>query len=120
MLKCSNVKITERGVSLYLAIIVMAVILGIALGISAILLAQIKMIRGMGDSVVALYAADTGIERVLKEGASASGVLDNGASYTATKINAGNPGCSSPPASFYCIKSVGTYKGTRRAIEVIR
>jgi len=56
---------SQKGVSLYLAIMMMSVFLTIVLGMSAILFHQLKIIRQMGNSVVAFYAADTGIERAL-------------------------------------------------------
>jgi len=80
-----------------------------------------KMIKGMGDSVIAFYAADTGIERALYEDATPPqtfpGSLD-GASYIASVISPGSEGCSSNVN--YCIKSVGIYKETRRAVQVNR
>ncbi len=56
---------SQRGIALYLSIVILAVILAMVLGLGAILFSQIRTIRGMGSSVVALYAADAGIERVL-------------------------------------------------------
>ena len=58
---------SQKGVSLYLAVIIMLILLAIALGVSTILVGQIKTIRGMGNSVSAFYAADTGIETELKK-----------------------------------------------------
>jgi len=123
----------SRGVSLYLAFMIMTVLLALALGINAILFGQIKMVRGMGNSVIAFYAADTGIERVLKEGVLAEPCPDcyldlnnNGfqdeedSAYRVRIIPAGQPGCPSPPASYNCIKSVGIFKETKRAIEISR
>lgn len=74
----------QKGVSLYLALVIMGILLALALGISTILVGQIKITKGMGDSVIAFYAADTGIERELFEknyltspaGYSYSGFLD--------------------------------------------
>ena len=109
-------KTKQKGVSLYLALLIMAILLSIGLGISAILFGQIKIIRGIGDSVVAFYAADTGIEEVLYKGSDVSGVLENGASYS-TQILLSGPGCTAPN---YCIKSVGIFKESRRAIEITR
>ena len=112
-------KTKQKGVSLYLALLIMAILLSIGLGISAILFGQIKIIRGIGDSVVAFYAADTGIEEVLyrgTRGTDVSGVLENGASYSAQVLLSG-PGCTAPN---YCIKSVGIFKESRRAIEITR
>ena len=123
----------EKGVSIYLVFMVMTILLALVLGVSAILLGQLKIIRGMGNSVIAFYAADTGIERVLKEGSlpepcpdcyldlNNNGSLDGEDSvYRVTIITAGQPGCLSPPASVNCLKSVGTFKETKRAIEIIR
>jgi len=140
--------------------------LAAALGLAAILVGQIKIIRGMGNSVVAFYAADTGIEQVLKEvidcikeweeqensgdtNESCPGLksrypdeeeeeLDNGASYRVEVVCCDSnsdecqlgegiiPSCplgsdfedSSCHATYFCIRSVGTYRGTQRAIEV--
>ena len=109
----------EKGVSLYIAILIMSLLLAMGLGLSNILLNQIKIIKGMGSSVVAFYAADTGIERVLMNkynAISSNGVsenLDNGAGYLISVLLPG-AGCD---ALNFCIKSVGTYKGTKRAIE---
>ena len=56
----------EKGVSIYLAIMVMTILLGIGFGMSALLVGQFKVLRGIGESVFAFYAADGGIERVLQ------------------------------------------------------
>jgi len=110
-----------KGVALYIALMVMSVLLALALGIAAILFSQIKMMEGMGDSVLAFYATNTGIERTLYEISQGAGVgshyeeiLENGSSYSADVI-APNGDC---PAPNYCIKSVGIYKQIRRAIRV--
>jgi hypothetical protein len=58
-------KTIEKGVSLYLTILILVILLAISLGISTILSGQLKMIGGIGKSVVAFYAADTGIEEIL-------------------------------------------------------
>lgn len=111
-MKQSSNPTRERGVSLYLALTIMAILLAIALGISAILLGQIRMAREMGNSVVAFYAADTGIENSLYnikkedgDGNFSDIVLANGSKYTTT-------------ASFTVIKSKGDFSGVNRAIEV--
>jgi len=131
----------QQGVSLYLAITIMIILLSIVLGISTILIRQLKTIKGMENSVIAFYAADTGVEQALKViyhdqtdpilPVTYHGFFDLGGGGTGTncpddfnpadacyrvelKTPAGG-GCS---ASYYCIKSVGVFKGTRRAIEV--
>lgn len=56
----------QKGVSLYLTIVIMAALLAIVLGLTGILVSQLKMVKGMEDSVIAFFAADTGNERGLK------------------------------------------------------
>ena len=120
----------ERGVSLYFALLIMTILLAIGFGLSTIIVSQMKMIKGMGDSVVALHAADTGIERALyalyKENVSPgdtnySDCLDLNqdgcdAQDPTYQVNGLAPG-SNCPATYYCLKSNGTYKETKRAIE---
>ena len=118
----------NRGVSLYLTIIIISILLAIVLGLSAILVGQIKMLKGMENSVVAFYAADTGIERILMYRADPinnntctksnpcqldNEAVDNEAEYY-VEVEAG-AACG---ADNYCIKSFGNYEGTIRAIEI--
>ena len=119
----------QGGVSLFLTIIIMTILLSVGLGITTILLGQLRMIGGIGDSVIAFYAADTGVEHILYENKSidppgpsqVSGTinLETGAvaTYTAQKILSGAPGC---PVQYYCVRSAGLFRETRRAIEVTR
>ncbi|MDI6591433.1 MAG: pilus assembly PilX N-terminal domain-containing protein [Patescibacteria group bacterium] len=118
----------QRGIALYLSIMIMGILLAISLGVSTILFGQIRMIRGMGDSVMAFFAADTGIERALYEPQpTLSGSFD-GSSYQVTvKCSPNHPDCPSgfeidPDclAPYFCYKSVGKFKEVRRAIEVER
>jgi hypothetical protein len=116
----------QKGISLPIAIMVLSIILSIALGLTAILITQLKIIREMGYSVVAFYAADTGIEKELKniihDGSLPqppyTDTLPNGASYSVTVVSAGDDGCQASQVTNYCIRSVGTYLGVKRAIEV--
>ena len=125
----------EKGVSLYVVFLLMALLLGIGLGMSALLLSQLDTLRGIGRSVLAFYATETGIDRVLyidqKTCASAPNrvgclhtavdplgtqTLSNGAQYTLT-IESPGGACTTPT---YCVKSVGTYQQARRAVRVGR
>jgi hypothetical protein len=102
----------KKGVSLYLALIIMFILIAIGLGVSLIIVSQMKMIRGMGDSVVAFYAADTGIENSLYE------------------QKQGGDGLISPPESIgsasyevnscgsNCYKSLGKFGIVKRGIEI--
>ena len=118
---------SQKGLSLYLAVMLTAIILAIVFGITTILLVQLEAIKGMENSVVAFYAADTGIERVLldridptvfNECISESDLcsLDNGSQYYVV-VNRGGVG-DCPATKLFCIKSAGIYKGTERSIEV--
>mgnify|MGYP001604285805 CR=1 FL=1 len=111
----------QRGVALYLALMVMTMLLAIALGINSIFLGQTQTIRVMGHSVLAFYAADAGIEAILMTrndpplGAGQVVVLSNGATYQVFVTQRGVGGCL---ALYYCITSIGTYKETKRAVEI--
>jgi hypothetical protein len=110
-------KSLQAGESLLLTILVMSLILGTSLGIGYILLQEAKITRDLGNSVVAFYAADTGIEKAMMSPSLANfnecfSYPNNDICYSVTV----SPGvdCSS---SNYCLQSVGIYKNTRRAIE---
>jgi len=124
---------SQKGISLYLALMTMTLLLAMAFGLSAILFGQIKITREIGNSVVSFYAADTGIEWLLYKDKECrelapdcdlaickedcTGLLDRTfpektlgeASYLVTTSNGGTT-----------LKSLGEYKETRRAIEVSR
>lgn len=134
-------KIKEKGmVSIYTTMMIMMVSLGMVLGLAAIFVGYLRIIRGIGDSVVAHYAANTGIERLLYEdkicrrpspcpahcvpalldtpncrGLNLSHKIDfiliNGASFEAK--------FSRVDGREY-FESIGTFEGARRAIRVTR
>jgi hypothetical protein len=110
----------NKGMSLVLVMLITTIVLGIALGISSILFTQIRILREIGYSVVAFYAADTGIERILlsspPENISET-VLGNGATFT-VEVTAGGAGNCDVSYS-YCIKSVGEYQSVKRAIQIV-
>ncbi len=112
---------SQKGVSLYIAFLIMTILLSIALNMSTLLVSEIKIMREMGKSVVAYYAAETGIERELYEenevGANYSGSIGN-ASYSVSVVAQGTDGCV--VGVNYCIKSVGHYGGVKRAIMISR
>jgi Tfp pilus assembly protein PilX len=111
----------QQGITLYLSLIIMVILLSLALGINSIFLGQTKIVQDIGESVFAFVAAETGIERELYENntttVSYSGSL-GASSYTVQVIAPGSGNC--PVSSNNCIKSVGTYKITNRAIYIKR
>ncbi len=124
----SDKSIHRRGVAMLLAVLILASILSIGVGISTILNLQLKTTGQAGNSVVAFYAAESGTERGLyayyKEGKtdfSYSGYLDlnkNGREDAGDPSFTGRvrPGESCLAVS-YCITSVGQYRKTTRSIE---
>ena len=114
---------SQKGISVYIVFMIMTILLVIALGMNTLLISQIKMLRGMGDSVVAFYAADTGIDRALYEisqgaetGEQFEQTLENSSKYI-VKIIAPGDDCL---AENYCIISKGFYEETKRAIQITR
>ncbi len=120
--------LNNKGSSLYFAVAIITIILGIALGVSSILIGQIKIIKEMGNSVLAVYAADAGMEKVLFE-IRAKGIhpnnfikknnkLSNDSEYEIDPKNIRIAGEDECEAANFCIKTIGEYRGVQRAIEV--
>ena len=113
----------KKGISLLFAILILSFVLSVALGGSVIMVRQLKSLREAGHSVMALYAADTGIEEILFKDDPTGGIaktslpppLDN-AEYEVFVEAGGEGNCDS--SLTFCVTSVGTYQNTRRAIEV--
>jgi len=127
--------ISQKGaVSIILAVLLLSVLSVISLGISILMIQQIKMSGQAGRSVVAFYTAEAGVERCLYQtrcvGAETptaeciaetgpgldqacasinggiSDILDSGATYQATR------------ESDTSITSTGQFRGTNRKIEL--
>jgi Tfp pilus assembly protein PilX len=121
---------SQKGIALYMTVVISSLILILALNVAAIFYTQTHISGGMEHSVSAFYAAETGVERTLYEvfqGTMATncpsnqciGTLLNGANYTTSYLLPGEPDCPSSTIN-YCLKSVGQYKETRRGIRVLR
>ncbi|MEA3453258.1 MAG: hypothetical protein U9Q96_02920 [Patescibacteria group bacterium] len=125
----------QKGAILYFTIVIMSILLAAVFSIGSVVLVQIKTIREAGDSVMAFYAADTGIETALNDIYDSTFISDygpifiDGPSYT-YEVWVTQPdviplplgGAITPSADctgdYYCIKSIGTYGNIKRAIEV--
>lgn len=107
----------QKGVTLFLSLLVLGILFSIGFALSSSLVNQIAVIRGIGNSVVAFYAADTGIEKaLLKRGSPADipeTILDNNATY---EVESSPAGCG--VFSNYCFQSTGSFQEVQRAIEV--
>lgn len=57
----------QKGVSLLLGLLIITAISAIAFGLSRLALGQLKLSRDISKSVIAFFAADSGVERALYE-----------------------------------------------------
>ena len=139
-----NNRAREKGITIYLSIIVLSILLSIVLGLSIFLIDQIRMVKDMENSISAFYAADSGIEQTLNvmmndesDLLSAYGPTDIGggayyiadisccdSSKTSCNFNGGencpvgieeDPNCD---ATRYCVRSIGSSGGVKRAVEI--
>jgi len=121
----------QKGVSIYIALMVMFILLGMTLGLTAILINQLRMYKEMENSVVAFFAADTGMERFYYEVVSSGGQIESeytgqvGEASYRVEFYCGSQLTDCPVSQpttcgdYFCIRSVGTYKGVQRSIEII-
>lgn len=128
----TNMITNQKGASIYFALDILAIMMAVVVGITTVIVVQLSNIKEAGDSVVAFYAADAGIERALydnKEGYdleySVADFVDGDgiiASYEAIIIATTTPGCDTGNAKYYCIRSIGKYESsdTRRGIQISR
>jgi hypothetical protein len=65
----------EKGVSIYLIIIIISTLLAVSLNIAAVIIGGAKIISGSANSVKAFCAADTGIEAALYQSLTSCGDL---------------------------------------------
>ena len=120
-------KNSQKGVSLYLALIILSLNLSIVLGTAVILIRGMEESQNLGNSIVAFYAAGTGIETVLLDrnnlatssSSTFTGNLDlnNNSipSYEVLVVPADGSECTTPN---FCLRSIGSYKETKRVIRV--
>jgi len=134
----------QKGVSLLFIVLITGLILAIALGICAILIQEVKLMSEIGYSVTAFYSADSGVEETLyslyqtsSPSAEIEGDIEDVHYYAFARCcNPGFEYCafggleelecplgvgyidSQCDARNYCLKSLGSYRETKRAIEV--
>ena len=124
----------SKGISLLFVVLIMSVVLSIGLGVSGILIQQTRMMGEIGYSVISFYAADSGVERELYDlykspspQPSHSGMCGDASFEVSGKCGA-EVSAEDCPTNFeidpecdalnYCIKSIGSYQKTKRAIEI--
>jgi hypothetical protein len=105
---CKKNKNSERGQVLLITVLVMMSTFALAIAIGGMVLYELRSMVGSGESVKALYAADTGIEYqlyMLNKGNIDQPVMTNGTKYENTS------------GTGY-VRSSGTSGRVNRAIEV--
>jgi hypothetical protein len=112
-MKDKNFKDNQKGISVYIAVIILGIISGIVFGLAVLFLGQIKTLKNIGDSARAFYSADSGIEHSLfnirKEAGNGivSGSLDASSQYILY------------PCTGNCVISRGTFgQKVQRAIQI--
>jgi len=63
--KYSRIDESQRGVSLLFIVLITSLILAVGLGVSTLVIQEMRMISEIGYSVIAFYAADSGIEEAI-------------------------------------------------------
>lgn len=111
-LKYLNIEIfSDRGTALIFTLLSVGVMMAIVFFASSIFAIKLRLSLGFGDSVTALYAAESAIEwqlyNSLRDPDATSPSLGNGATFTIV----------SPPGTLP-IKVVGKFRGVSRAVEV--
>jgi len=102
----------KKGSTILFAILLLFILMVGALGFSSVLLLQIRMVSNIGNSVQAYFAAETGIENALYSNGAVSGsVGGNDITYITEDCSGDNGGNT-------CFKSTGSFRGTKRSIEV--
>ena len=119
----SPTKKNQKGVSLYLTIVILSVLTASLLALTSIAISQIKVIYKIGDSVVAFYAADSGAEQLLYEKLlyeSPGGESYLSANAGKCPVFSGNVGLATyrvcVDSSGTSVYSTGTYKETERRV----
>lgn len=112
--KILNSLLSEKGITLLMTIFVLGGVLAISSAIANTVIIQLKISGAAEDSTIAFFAADAGVECRLwyiRQGAAGDDCLSitnlaNAASYEIKTGFETNP-----------LKSVGSYRATKRGIE---
>ncbi|KKS44830.1 hypothetical protein A2567_02310 [Candidatus Azambacteria bacterium RIFOXYD1_FULL_42_11] len=103
----------ETGITLLFTMIILAFVLLTAVLIVDIVIVQLKLSGDINDSLVAIYAADSGVEwqlyQIRKGQSIPSPIFVNGAAVETTVTGS---------APNFTIKSLGSFKEVKRQFEV--
>jgi len=114
-------KHNQKGVSLLLTLLIMAAIIAIAIGVSRLSTQEIKISRESSTSMIAYYAADSGVEWAMYEDRANGMASQSYSNYnfcldtdTGICYNVGASGTS--PNRI--ITANGSYQGVTRAVQL--
>jgi Tfp pilus assembly protein PilX len=122
----------QSGIAFIMTLLIMTGLLALALGITSLLVRELKLSQEIANSVVAYSAADAGMERFMYginqesldlttcccEDAGCSGENTKNCYSTSLSNEASYLVCTKKTTPPIEIKSTGTYKGTNRTIQV--
>ncbi len=127
----------QKGISIYIVLVLLFVLFGLTMGLSVLILGQLKILSSMGDSIVAYYAGEAGIEEMIYRTKTQneftsplSSNLGNNSSFEVSMYCAEGVGecvdnCSGSPCTTpswcdirFCPISKGTFQDTNRAVRV--
>lgn len=110
----ANIIDKEKGIAVLITVMIISIVMLVATLISGIVSVQLKLASDIGDSITAIYAADSGVEyklyQIRKEGilADTEFSLSNGATVSVTVLRA-FPNLT--------IRSLGSYLLAKRQFE---
>ena len=115
----------EKGSTLYFALVILSISSLVVLSVSTVLVLQIQTIKTLGDSVLAFFGADTGLEKTFYEAYKGAGInigdsfSENLSSSLRYEVWVLDPSQCPPGTQYYCIKSIGTYlpSETKRGMQ---
>jgi len=113
--------ISQKGaVSIILAVLLLSVLSIIGLGISILMIQQIKMSGQAGRSVVAYYAAEAGAEKCLYQVRKETGEGCDDTGQISETVGSGSYQASYTAEynGLDAITSIGQYRGTNRKVEL--
>jgi hypothetical protein len=117
---------SQRGSVILYAMLTMSVMLAIGLTLNALFIGKLRSASAVRDSVGALYAADSGVEKCLYEARQHTDqppmTFSIEVQYAITSLATGSldvtDQCASLGSGSFGFRSTGTYRGVRRTLEV--
>ncbi len=113
----------QKGSIILFAVAILSILVGISGAVAAILIPKLKVSSDSLNSVVSIYAADSGIEWCLylfrkKPNPPAMPTMDPGVTLEIYRGNSNKPATCSSKESPLDHRAVGTFRGVSRSLEV--